>query len=664
MLDFRDFWRANPDKLANLYTYDGYFALSDRVHQLVRDALFAANRDEPIGRFYPSALDPADPPLSPKAFARPRLVFFKANWERRRIGLFTRLASRPWMEIYGPDGAWGYLGTAAYRGSVPFDGYSVLERYRRAGVGLVLLSDHHLEDDCTTNRIFEICAAGALAIVPHMPWHERIFGDSVLYYRQQAADNVVADAITAHLEWISSHPDEAARMAAKAHDIFAREFALDRLFDNVVRYHADRTATRRAKVALPLATVSVVVRTRDSDPGLLGRCLRSVAAQRGVTVDVVLVPERALALAPLVAEFHLDGLPVISIEQCDGPASKRLWTALRRCGGDFVAILDEQDEWLADHLHSLVETARAQGKGFAHSGTISHDETPRPTRFGTLEHRALGSFPLGPLPRDPLERAAAVPINTVVFRRDLLDARDLVDPDMETGADWYLLLSLLGKEHPAFTFRATVVCRQSSGSSPVRKPGSDDLRRLRLRFLGRPFPAPPPAIDPSTLRERGADENTMDGSAPTGRIGEYGVAIEPLSASEVALTSQQISPAGETRSEHPDRVLPLRVRPPRQMWAYGALLSVPYPADGECVLRIRCRVLCGRAGFGVLTADESDFIERLFVHAQPDDLIVNLSIPSTRHAGRVVVQATDSVDVAEVLVDAIEIATPPDRHAG
>jgi hypothetical protein len=100
------------------------------------------------------------------------------------------------------------------------------------------------------------------------------------------------------------------------------------------------------------------------------------------------------------------------------------------------------------------------------------------------------------------------------------------------------------------------------------------------------------------------------------------------------------------------------------MWAYGALLSVPYPADGECVLRIRCRVLCGRAGFGVLTADESDFIERLFVHAQPDDLIVNLSIPSTRHAGRVVVQATDSVDVAEVLVDAIEIATPPDRHAG
>jgi hypothetical protein len=103
----------------------------------------------------------------------------------------------------------GLGATAASKGSVPFDGTSVPERYPQAGAGLILLSDNHVADDCTTNRIFEICAAGALAIAPRMPWHERTFGDALRYFTQEAGDNVVADEIAAHMDWIAAHPAEA-----------------------------------------------------------------------------------------------------------------------------------------------------------------------------------------------------------------------------------------------------------------------------------------------------------------------------------------------------------------------------------------------------------------------------------------------------------------------
>jgi hypothetical protein len=664
ILDFRDHWLSEPARLANLYTYDGYLALSDRLHRFVRDALDAAGRDEPVGRFYPSALDPGAPPLPETAFERPRLAYFGINWEERRRGMFARLARRPWMELYGPAPAWAFLDTPAYKGAVPFDAYSVVERYRAAGIGLVVLSDPHLADDCTTNRIFEICAAGALAIVPRMPWYERAFGDSVLYFRQQRGDNIAADEIAAHVEWAAAHPREAAAMAARAHEIFVRELSLDRLFDNVLAYHAEREAARRAAPVVPPARVSVVVRARDGDAKVLRRCLRSVAAQAGVEVDVVLVPYGSVDPGGLVDELRHEGFSLTIVEPGGRHRSTRLLAALKRCAGDFVAVLDDRDEWLSGHLRSLVDAA-ARGDGFAYSGSLRHHEQPRRTPVGLTEHRSVESFSFGVLPDDPLHRAATLPIGAVLWSRRLLDEWDLVDPETDAAEDEHVLLSLLAKGNPAFTFRATAVCRgpREGPESPDGSARGDDLHRLTRRFRGRPFPPPPSAIDPGRLRRDPAPAAAPDVTGATSeRTSEYGMPLEHVFAASgswrvvpVALTAAQIGVSGETRSELPDAALPLRVRPPRQAWAYGALLALPYADAGPCVVRLRGRVLSGRAGFGVLTSDESDFIERLLVPAQPGDVVVDLSVPFAEKAGRVVVQATDTTEVVEVLLESVDL---------
>jgi hypothetical protein len=121
---------------------------------------------------------------------------------------------------------------------VPFDGCSVLERYRAAGAGLVLMSQLHLDDDLVTMRVFEISAAGAVAIASRMPWLERNFGAALLYVYPDAGDEELARQIAGHVDWIRRHPDEAGAMAERAHAIFRDRFSYETLLPNVVAYHA------------------------------------------------------------------------------------------------------------------------------------------------------------------------------------------------------------------------------------------------------------------------------------------------------------------------------------------------------------------------------------------------------------------------------------------
>src|SRR5262249_51441426 len=168
--EWRDFWLRDPRFLSHLYTYDGLFTLSDTLREFASHLLFAARRDADIGYFYPTCLGPDWDKLPSLSAAR--LAYFGSNWDSRRTTLFQLLGDEPWLDIYGPERGWEFLRGRAYRGSVPLDGVSVLERYHAGGVGLCILSDNHLADDSISNRVFEISAAGAVTIAPRMWWLE------------------------------------------------------------------------------------------------------------------------------------------------------------------------------------------------------------------------------------------------------------------------------------------------------------------------------------------------------------------------------------------------------------------------------------------------------------------------------------------------------------
>lgn len=101
-----------------------------------------------------------------------------------------------------------------------------------------------------------------------------------------------------------------------------------------------------------LPSISVVIPTRDR-PELLRHALGSVAAQRSAPIEVRITDDGEQPLSP---DFAHAGPP----EHVLVRAGKGLLAAARNRGsegarGDVLALLDDDDRWLPDHLAGLAE---------------------------------------------------------------------------------------------------------------------------------------------------------------------------------------------------------------------------------------------------------------------------------------------------------------------
>ena len=152
------------------------------------------------------------------------------NWDSGRSSetaknLFRALEKLGLMYVYGPEGVWKHLGSS-YKGFIPLDGTSLIDRIHDCGVGLCIHSNEHMHANIPMSRFFEICAAGAIAICDNHPWIREHFGDDALFFdHTQSWEDRVAD-IKAHWDWIQSHPDEAKAMAKRAHAKFIEQYRM------------------------------------------------------------------------------------------------------------------------------------------------------------------------------------------------------------------------------------------------------------------------------------------------------------------------------------------------------------------------------------------------------------------------------------------------------
>ena len=221
-----------------LPTYDGYLTIMDTIDQFLRALCADIGKPAHIGFYYNS---PQRQFLGCNVeklaeLNALRVCYFGTNWDRRARPLFRVLANRPYMRIYGPEGAWDYLNCSGYHGSVPFDGQSVQRVYASFGAGLVVLSKDHVLDDVISNRIFEIASVGAVAICPDMPWLRKHFGDTVLYYNPYRSAATIASEIDALVDEIASDPRKASERAREARIIFEKKFSAEVLIQNAVQY--------------------------------------------------------------------------------------------------------------------------------------------------------------------------------------------------------------------------------------------------------------------------------------------------------------------------------------------------------------------------------------------------------------------------------------------
>lgn len=214
----------------------------------------------------------------------------------------------------------------------------------------------------------------------------------------------------------------------------------------------------------------------------IGRALASVAAQTVKPREVIVVDdgsddgtaETARAMAPTMGGIDLK---VIALTENAGAGAARN-RAIAEARGEFVALLDADDEWLPEKLARSLAVIEESG-----ADLVSHDYVEIRAGRETVG-RCARHCPPGADPFEAQLLKGFIANITVVARRRLVLAAGGFDPGLRSGQDYELWLSVCGD--PNLRFRAfpealsRYYIREGSISTDVRR-----RRRAALAILCR-----------------------------------------------------------------------------------------------------------------------------------------------------------------------------------
>lgn len=445
-----------PGLLNYMLSFDGYFALADSLTLFLKHALYGIRRKEDPGVYYNSAhrMDEVADVATLLRAGHARLTYFGTNWDGRRAHFFHQFGHWGEAEIYGPQRTWAHQQLPSYKGEVPFDGVSAQRVYVRTGVGLNILADHHLHEDVISNRVFEISSVGAACVSCDMPWLRRHFGDSLYYFEQEATDARVLEQLKDIMAHMRAHPLEAQEKARAARQIFEKQFSLDVLVQNTIDYHK-RKSVKRPRTADPL--ISVVMLTDGAKAGDFKRTLQSIPAQECGRYQLILVKTKAFDEKPFLESVRAPHIDVTCVDGLGQGGSAPLWAGLKEVKGDFFAVLAEGTEWFPQHISRLLARANFDGDeaDFVHSAHVQQHGGPVKSPVPNGETRSV-SFFNDVQGMDYMRAAENIPFGGFLARRTLLDVRLLEDPQLEKGAEKYLLMALMARAKPKNDFATTL----------------------------------------------------------------------------------------------------------------------------------------------------------------------------------------------------------------
>ncbi|MDX1923280.1 MAG: hypothetical protein SFW65_09150 [Alphaproteobacteria bacterium] len=459
---FRD-----PKLLQYLYSFDGYTSLSDSLAEFAQQAMVGIGRQEDVGTYFSTALKQSTSQDDIKAAltsGNAKLPYFGTNWDGRRIDFFKSFGAWDKGEIYGPTTSWGHYNLPSYKGSVPFDGKAVQDVYRKNGMGLNLLGDHHLQEDVISNRVFEIASVGAVIISCRMPWLEKHFGDSIYYFEQERSNKQLFEQVQAIHAHIMKNPAEALEKAARSRKIFEEKFALEVLLKKTVDFHKQH----QSKIAAQLRNaplVSVIIKSDGTRPQQLERAINSVAAQEHKRTQIILIKTKPFVFKHKAAVFQVDG--------------GSLWDGLRYVKGDYFAVLRECDEWFPQHLRRALELSKPDH--FVHSALVTEHLTPAPDTAWIKNDEMRGvSHQLDLKEKDFMTCLELITPSGYLAPRSVIDDALLKTPPA-AGDEKALMMDVLARATPIQSFATTVLTRASEPYA-VERLSTLEQTKLMLRY--------------------------------------------------------------------------------------------------------------------------------------------------------------------------------------
>ncbi|MBO7191625.1 MAG: HAD-IA family hydrolase [Elusimicrobiaceae bacterium] len=380
-----------PSLLRNIISNDDFLIYDDGG---MSEHLQAMLIDTPRDLKGASSLTASFPKTAVKKpnLTNPTLFYCGVNWEKmigtspRHEGLFQLLDKLDNVCLYGPKSGW--VGYKNYKGSIPFDGFSLVEEAHKCGVVLALSSDYHYRAGAATNRVYEGCAAGAVIISDTNRFIKKHFGDSILYidFDKDHPEHMF-NQIKEHLEWIKNNKEEALKLAQKAQKIFLEKFTLEKQLMDIINNHENRKkAVARALYARNNQTKTLAVcfidtpSFTDRDKELLENTLGNIDKQIDKNITLAVCCEKKIETAvrqyintlPFKVSVSLQAYPVFDKFNYKWLSrGQMLFDVIRKIPHDYLCVLDGHETLFQDHLTTLKRTLEDHpDKIAAYSGTF------------------------------------------------------------------------------------------------------------------------------------------------------------------------------------------------------------------------------------------------------------------------------------------------------
>jgi hypothetical protein len=474
----------------NLLSYDGYLTISDSLERFVKDVCFGVGRYSGVGFYYNSPQISTHRAELSETVDRGRLqvVYIGTNWDQRAPSLLRVLDAHGVLRIHGPERSWADRDYSGYAGQLPWDGEAPQKAYAEAGVGLVLLSADHLREGVVSNRIFEITSVGAVAVCPRIPWIEKWFGDTVMYFTPSLSARAMAAEITASLAVVKRDPAAAADRAQRAREIFEQNFAAERMLSNAVAYHEERQAVRakRRPGSSAAPRISVVVRCGGRPEELVRSAVDSIRNQTFGEFTVILAKHKEVDLSTIISDLSGRVEAFVEVDAIGGSRGETLIAGLRKVETEFFAILDDDDFWLSDHIETLFSAGAAADPAFdvVYSGSVGVAPTGTEIEINLLWSRNISTFGVEQHPARVADITSGFTSNCFVARTTLLppDLESL--GELETAEDSLLVAFVVRNKRPVFSYKPTAFFRRGfDGESEFARSRSRsrDISSLRLR---------------------------------------------------------------------------------------------------------------------------------------------------------------------------------------
>ena len=184
--------------------------------------------------------------------------------------------------------------------------------------------------------------------------------------------------------------------------------------------------------------VSVIVRTKDRLE-LLREALASLAAQTYSPIEAVIVNDGEVDVAEIIDDFLSDIDHIRYIHQSEsGGRAYAANVGLQSARGEWISFLDDDDLYEPDALRILISSGTEAGASVVYGQVIREHYRPDGSRDPEMpDYLYARSFD-----RDLLYWQNYIPVNALVFKKQVLPEIRAFDNNLSVTEDWDFFLRL------------------------------------------------------------------------------------------------------------------------------------------------------------------------------------------------------------------------------